>query len=570
MFLLGPVLVLLLLRDRVGAAGALAALGVLAKEFAAAPLWIVAGAWWFSKRRAMMLRVGVMALGVTAAWMVVQLILFVAYGYSYDGNPSSKILAGGYLAYWLNKLGVRVALSALGTEFGALYLLVPMGLLFAGPRLRHLAIATIPAALAFGYVQQPDRALWNFHFLATPLAAIVLAKLPIMPAATFVAAYGAANLRVGAQLASVPRARFGLLVSIVLALIALIVAWRTRADRDEALAKVLPADVPMTTREGRRVVWAAAATWAVLLAGALVLVDLSAHWRTEEEYGLNMRGYRGPVAVTKRPDDVRIALLGGDLVYGTGVRWPQSVAVLLQRYLQRLWQPGVPDVPLTVVNLAAPPDPASSFVMTLKAYDYLAPDIVVLIAGHNDINPDAARPVGGWRQGSVVFRRTGYLPILPALLTGRGANQAFTPGLLESHLSERDDQFDVHATDASGFLAPIGTEPTVGTALCIEPWTTYCNGMASAVEHSLARGRKVVVASEPYLAPRHIEQEHALATMIARRFGRDERVRYLDLGTLIDLRDRTMSPDGVRLTPLGNERLVEALTDPVLEIVRER
>jgi hypothetical protein len=86
-------------------------------------------------------------------------------------------------------------------------------------------MASIPVALVFAYVQQPDRALWNFHFVITPLAALVLYRLPAAMAWATVAAFAIANLRIGAQLMFIPAARVALALSIVLAAAGMIWAW---------------------------------------------------------------------------------------------------------------------------------------------------------------------------------------------------------------------------------------------------------------------------------------------------------------------------------------------------------
>ena len=86
-----------------------------------------------------------------------------------------------------------------------LWLLAPIGLLFATPAIRAFAFASVPVALVFGYVQQPDRALWNLHFVVTPLASLVLYRLPAIAAWATIAFFAIANLRVGAQLMFVRR-----------------------------------------------------------------------------------------------------------------------------------------------------------------------------------------------------------------------------------------------------------------------------------------------------------------------------------------------------------------------------
>ena len=228
MFFLGPALTVLLLQERTRRAGIIAVVCIFAKEFAAAPLWMSAWADGLARRWGPMVRAGVAALSVTTLWIVFQLALLTAWDYSYGDNPSSKIFEGGYLVHWVRELGPRAAIIALITTFGALYLLVPAGIVVAPARLRQWTIASLPALAAFGYVQQTDRAIWNFHFLATPLAALALSRLPSAAVWGFIAAYGAANLRVGAQLPWMPGARFFLLISTLLAVWALFLLWRDR------------------------------------------------------------------------------------------------------------------------------------------------------------------------------------------------------------------------------------------------------------------------------------------------------------------------------------------------------
>jgi hypothetical protein len=75
-------------------------------------------------------------------------------------------------------------------------------------------------------VQQPDRALWNFHFLVTPLAALALERAPVALTVLTVVTFGFANLRVGAQLTMVPAARFAMAASVLFATAAVTRALR--------------------------------------------------------------------------------------------------------------------------------------------------------------------------------------------------------------------------------------------------------------------------------------------------------------------------------------------------------
>jgi hypothetical protein len=226
MFLLGPVLVLLLVRERFAIAAAVASIGVLAKEFAAAPLYIFSAASMLQRRMPTAWRALAAANCGLIVWLLLQFTLMLRFNYGYGDNPSTHLASGGYLAKWLSEQSPRGAAIAMFNEFGVLWLLAPIGVWFATPAVRAVAFASVPVALVFGYVQQPDRALWNFHFVVTPLASLVLHRVPAIAAWATIAAFAVANLRVGAQLMFVPAARAALAASVVIAVCGMLWAWR--------------------------------------------------------------------------------------------------------------------------------------------------------------------------------------------------------------------------------------------------------------------------------------------------------------------------------------------------------
>lgn len=224
MYALGPMVLLLLNQERLMWVGAIAMAGVTAKEFVVAPLVMFSAAAWLEHRRALAYRVLALAAGAFAIWFALQLILMLSFNYSYGNNPSTHLLSGGYLRAWFQAVSPRSAVSALFIEFGAVWLLAPAGWLLAPAVLRRITVIALPFVALFSYVQQPDRALWNFHFIASPLAALSLARMPAVLAWTILGAYALANLRVGAQLTDVPAARFALAVSVLLSAAA--VMWQ--------------------------------------------------------------------------------------------------------------------------------------------------------------------------------------------------------------------------------------------------------------------------------------------------------------------------------------------------------
>lgn len=225
MFWFAPLSTRWLVEGRTVLAGALTCLGVFAKEFVVAPVVIFV----LASARAGRVRIAVRAAAVAAVsfalWLGLQFFLMYRFGYSYGDNKSPHIESGGYLVFWLMHESLATSAAAMFVEFGALYLLIPFGFRRAPQPLRELTVAAVPIACIFAYVQQPDRALWNFHYLTSPLSALVLERLSTPLVAAFVVLYGASYLRIGAQVSAMPEARYAVALTLVLAIAAI------RADR---------------------------------------------------------------------------------------------------------------------------------------------------------------------------------------------------------------------------------------------------------------------------------------------------------------------------------------------------
>jgi hypothetical protein len=227
MYVLGPVLAGELLLGRIGAAGVIASVGVLAKEFAAAPLWMFWVVAVLERRWHLVARVALAATTATLVWLAVQTWLMAVFHYTSGDSTAIPLAFGGYLARWVSIVGPRSALGYVFVEYGALYLLFPLGLARSPPRLRLFALAAIPVAGVLLYVQQPDRAFWNFQFIVIPAAVLVLEELPDYLCWLFVAAFALANLSFGAQLPFVPAGRFMLALSLAIAALAVTKSLRT-------------------------------------------------------------------------------------------------------------------------------------------------------------------------------------------------------------------------------------------------------------------------------------------------------------------------------------------------------
>jgi hypothetical protein len=269
-----------------------------------------------------------------------------------------------------------------------------------------------------------------------------------------------------------------------------------------------------------------AATAVVLLAvGLLVAADVTIHRRVESQDGFSVWGYRGPVVPHKQPNDVRVAVLGGQHVFG--LRLVDSVPNLLQEFLNNTRLRGDAgyrkDGRITVVNLAGPYDAVASFAQTLRDYQSLGADVVCLYVGDEWPAPTTRQQQLGWRHESAIFRATGYLPALPAAFFGNGF------------------------------------PPASRTAVDDRDWREYGEAIERAAVSARATAR-VLVATHPRLAPGEDAGQDAVAERLKARFGNDAGFEYLDLRRVVDLTD-----------PARTDALIsESLSQAVFRLLRSR
>jgi len=346
----------------------------------------------------------------------------------------------------------------------------------------------------------------------------------------------------------------------------------------------------------RRVIFAVAA---VLLAGAasfavLLGVDVYLHGRYEKSAGYNVWGYRGAPVGRKKPGEYRIVVLGGSAAYGYGVTAEQAMPAVLEAKLRARGASPT----FTVVNLGYNNEGVYSFRTTLEDYAWLDYDLAVFYEGYNDLMADERRPnVQVFRHESPVYRLTGYLPIFPIIFKEKAA--AMLHGGDVNALYRKDDKTVFHANvatkaaagvlDATASVAQsletqlgrVATEPThviVGAEStgCLALWQTYCRSMAVAVDYARTHGRQVLIVTQPYLSvdqiihARHLAQQDALRTSLAGRLRTDAGVGYVNLGGAVDLENSQLSFDHMHLTPAGNERLADALVEPVIAMAGRR
>jgi hypothetical protein len=315
-----------------------------------------------------------------------------------------------------------------------------------------------------------------------------------------------------------------------------------------------------------------------ILGAGVVAGDVYLHHRLARQQGYNIWGYRGPVAGRKKPRELRVVVLGDSTAWGYGVGPDETIPAYLEQALRARG-----DRPATAVNLAYNNEGAYSLRFTVADYRYLDYDIACFYQGYSDV---PGRDFAVFRHDSAIFRLTGYLPILPIafrekasqLLHGgvqnvyAGEKTVFTPTLRERTLGNAlstagrlaqslDRQFGQRLPDTRA------VDPLTG---CHEPWGAYCQDVLEAIDLVVRGGKRALIVTQPYLSgtgrDRHVDQQAALSATLRHRYGNDPRVAYVNLGTVLDLADPTLSPDGDHLWPRGNEIIASHLVAPVLQL----
>jgi hypothetical protein len=323
----------------------------------------------------------------------------------------------------------------------------------------------------------------------------------------------------------------------------------------------------------------ASAVALVCAVSLLTVADLVAHWRTQDVAGVNVWGYRGRPLPAKQPGELRVAMLGGSTAFGWGLPANESIPAFLER---RLNQSGRGR--FSVANLGAPGQGAYGFLFDLQDFEYLDYDLVCLYEGYNDLDTVTQRGANNylrWRRESPVFRWTGYYPILPVVLREKaqlimGGDPAADPrqvrfdaGIARRAVAGAMSAVADATSGLSSSAAAMSPVPAVAVVddQCIERWRRYCGSVRDAIAFAIAKGKPVIFVTQPFLSDAHVEQQANVAAMLRARFGSDPRIRHVNLGEAIDLRDQRIAYDGLHLVAAGNDTIASRLVEPVLAAV---
>lgn len=345
----------------------------------------------------------------------------------------------------------------------------------------------------------------------------------------------------------------------------------------------------------------------ILVPGALVLAffvaaDLYLHNREiEGRYGLNtlnIWGYRGDPAPPPTQGQLRIAVVGGSTAWGYGVPVDESMPFLLQEELR---QRSVSPDPI-VLNLAYNMEGAFAYSANLEDYLDLDYDVVLMYTGVNDVGGENR---GVYRRSSPIFRATGYLPVLPSLVSqylnnwrsGRGLENPEDPQVVfseEFHEEVREflisDEFDQYlANQRDPEASPNARDNTSQASTadegeqipsqqkdayagksdsqCTDPWEFYCGQIARAITFARSHDKLVLVVSEPILGEEQAKQQQELRRFVEAEYSNDSGVMYTNLGAAIDPTNPDIAFDGMHLTAEGNRSIARQLVRPIKQLL---
>jgi lysophospholipase L1-like esterase len=212
------------------------------------------------------------------------------------------------------------------------------------------------------------------------------------------------------------------------------------------------------------------------------------HWTTRPHlrtrfFTTNALGLRGPeVQVPKPKDRFRVVVLGGSVAWGLGSTADErTVAGWLQAELRAR----LPGRDLEVVNAGQPGFVSGQELLLFhRSLAALAPDLVLLLDGYNDVEADLTNPTSDWPQNAAQLR-TRYEDFLRSGRLGADLGRFLGQSRLVELLQQR-----LRAGRAAAPWAPV--VPTAATA------ESYARNAAAIAR--LAAPAPVWVALQPVVA----------------------------------------------------------------------
>lgn len=290
---------------------------------------------------------------------------------------------------------------------------------------------------------------------------------------------------------------------------------------------------------------------------ATVAADLVAHKRVELLGGVNIWGYRGPVAHQRQPNELRLVFVGGTRAFGWGEPASGTTVAAVRFELSRvLDRPNRPLQPIVAINLGQLGASPQSYVSTLNHFAYLKPDYIAIFDDLGDSGPN--RPF----DASGIFALTGYRPMLPLVLQEKG--RVTRNRLLGAPLEYSGDAFAFVDRAMAGIA---DTRHTKSAELSAEAYASAMSA-AIAVAHEHAHG--VVVVLSPVETESQRLNKEAVFNVILNTYGQAAWLRIVDLRSAPELYDRSLRLDGFSFAASATSIAARTIAPAFLELINPR
>jgi hypothetical protein len=307
----------------------------------------------------------------------------------------------------------------------------------------------------------------------------------------------------------------------------------------------------------------------VLSALAVVVLDVVAHKRVEQLGGVNIWGYRGPVALQKQPNEIRIAIVGGTRAFGWGE--PASALASHVRRIVMLTtdRRGEAVRPIVVLNLGTPGALPDAYPVTIERYAALQPDYICI---YDDLGVRAATFED---RASGVAALTGYVPVLPLVLREKGMTWEYGD-LRRAYAHERPSApalrriagraavlAGVALDRADRGLARLVDHSPVGASTS----GSYERDLLAAIDAAHRRARGVVVVLSPAETPEQIARSRAVRAPLANLAAASPWLRLVELGTHPELIDPSWRVDEWNYGSAGITLVAESIASPLVSLI---
>lgn len=295
----------------------------------------------------------------------------------------------------------------------------------------------------------------------------------------------------------------------------------------------------------------------VLAVLATVAADLGAHKRVETLGGLNTRGYRGPVAHQRQPNELRVVVVGGTRAFGWGEPASSTMVAAVRFELARVLDvPNKPLMPIVAINLGQIGAPPETYTSTLEHFSYLKPDYIGIFDDLGDPGPN--RPFD--RSG--IFAMTGYRPMLPLVLQEKG--RVMQSRMMGAPLEYLGDAL----AGADRVLARVAGGRDEAPPSASFP-REYASAIIRAIETAHAQARGVVVVLSPVDNEGQRRNLEALLLQLSER-GNPSWLRFVDLRAAADLYDPSRRLDGFSFGANATSIAGQAIAPAFLELIPSR